>query len=310
MEPIERPTSQASPTQASTSPRSAARRWLTLLVRIAGVVLIGVILVLASLQTQLIFPGATTQGTPEAQVTPGPGCEILRLTTSAGEKVVALYGPALDRNGKPLEDAESRPTLLYFYGNAMCIRSAAEEFEAFRRLGVNVLIAEYLGYGMSEGSPSELGCRATAEAAYDYLRNVRRVDPRRIVAAGWSLGGAVAIDLAYRQPLGGLIVFCTFTRVADMVHRLFPFIPTTLFLNHKFDSLSKIAKISCPILIGHGKRDQIIPFEMSERLANAATSPVTRFAIDEADHNDFFLLGARKILGAMGPFLAEIPPRP
>ena len=70
-----------------------------------------------------------------------------------------------------------RPTLLYFYGNGMCLNDAIEDFERYRRLGLNVLIPEYVGYGMSGGSPSERGCQATAETAYEYLVSTRGVPP-------------------------------------------------------------------------------------------------------------------------------------
>ena len=59
----------------------------------------------------------------------------------------------------------------------MCLNFARDEFERFRRLGVNVLIPEYVGYGMSGGKPSERGCRGTADAAYEYLVRTRGIEP-------------------------------------------------------------------------------------------------------------------------------------
>ena len=51
----------------------------------------------------------------------------------------------------------------------MCLAASKPEFDRFRRLGLNVIVPDYIGYGMSEGHPSEKGCTATADAAYDYL---------------------------------------------------------------------------------------------------------------------------------------------
>ena len=71
----------------------------------------------------------------------------------------------------------------------------------FRRLGANVMIPDYVGYGLSGGSPSEAGCYATADTAYEHLKGRKDVDPGKIVAAGWSMGGGVAVDLAARRPV-------------------------------------------------------------------------------------------------------------
>ena len=158
-------------------------------------------------------------------VRPRADAELVTLSTANGDRVVALFGPALTREGEPHPEASRRPTLLYFYGNGMCLNDTLEQFDHFRRLGANVLIPDYVGYGMSGGQPGESGCLATADAAYDHLQSRRDVDPRAIVAVGWSLGGAVAIDLASRRPVAGLAAFSTFTSMVEMARRNFPFLP-------------------------------------------------------------------------------------
>jgi len=273
--------------------------------RILAIVYIGVAIVLYTFQTSVIFPGASTQGNPHAQVRPEPGTELLHLKSPRGEPIVALFGPALNRNGEPHPDPSQRPTLIFFYGNAMCLASAVFQFEQFRRLGLNVIIPDYLGYGMSGGRPSERGCEETALAAYDYLTSNRAIPSSSIFVGGWSLGGAVAIDLARKRPVAGLIVFCTFTSGVDLGRRLMPFVPVSLLLHHRFDNLSKIPHVVCPILIGHGRLDQIIPFSMAQQLAAAAKSPVTTLWIPQADHNDFFDIAGRRVDDAVSEFVAR-----
>jgi pimeloyl-ACP methyl ester carboxylesterase len=263
---------------------------------------------LYSLQTRLIFPGQETQGQPFAEVRPGPGTELVRLRTHRGDSIVALYGAALTPEGRPHPQAASRPTLIYFYGNAMCLSYARTEFDQLRRLGLNVLIPEYVGFGMSSGRASEEGCQATADAAYDELVTRRGVEPGRIVAGGWSLGGAVAVDLASRRRVGGLIIFCTFTSAVDMARRLLPIMPVSLLLRHRFETLRKIGRVDCPVLVGHGRLDRIVPFDMGRRLAAAAPGPVTTLWIDQADHNDFFEVAGRRIDRAITRFLDECLP--
>jgi pimeloyl-ACP methyl ester carboxylesterase len=267
----------------------------------------GIALILLYLfQTWLIFPGRYTKGIGASKVTPPPGTELVPLQTSGGDKVVALYGPALDPAGLPIRDSGSRSTLLYFYGNASCINSSLGQFEEFRRLGANVLIPEYAGYGMSSGKPSEAGCYATADAAYDYLLTRRDVDPKKIVAAGWSLGGGVAIDLASRRPVGGLATFCTFSSMTDMARRKYPYVPVSRLLRHRFESERKIKTITCPILLGHGETDARVPYFMRDRLAEAAGGPVTRFSVKDAGHNDFFEEGSEQIRLYLGRLLKAI----
>ena len=86
-----------------------------------------------------------------------------------------------------------------------------KSFEGLRRLGVNVLIPEYPGYGMSDGRASERGCYAAADVAYDYLARRPDIDRAQIIVAGHSLGGAVAVDLASRRHVAALITLSTFT---------------------------------------------------------------------------------------------------
>jgi fermentation-respiration switch protein FrsA (DUF1100 family) len=276
--------------------------------RILTLLYLGYAAMLFSLQTRMIFPGHETQGQSYAEVKPRPGTELVRLETRQGESIVALYGPALSADGRPDPQAARRPTLLFFYGNGMCLSYSRDEFERFRRLGLNVLIPEYVGYGMSGGSPSERGCQATADAACDYLVTTRGVKPEELVIGGWSLGGAVAVDLASRRPAAGLIMLSSFTGGVDMARRIAPFLPVSLLLRHRFDNLGKIGRVTCPILIGHGRRDSIVPFDMGKRLAAAAKAPVTTLWIDEADHNDFLDVAGRRLDQAITRFVDDLPP--
>jgi len=278
--------------------------------RIAALVYVGLCIVLAVFQTAIIFPGAATQGRADCVVRPFQGSELVELKTTDGEKVVALFGPAMTATGTAHPDAKNRPTLLYFYGNGMCMADCEGEFLKFRQRGFNVMIPDFLGYGMSGGKPSEAACYATADAAYEHLRTRKDIDPNRIIASGWSLGGAVAVDLASRKKVVALAIFSTFTRLADAAREHMPYVPASLLLRHRFDSLKKIPQVTCATLIGHGRRDPIIPFAMSERLAEAAGGPVLRLVVEDAGHNDFFVIGAPKIHGALKQLIDELPEPP
>ena len=98
--------------------------------------------------------------------------------------------------------------------------------------------------------------------------------------------------------------------MTDMGRRMMPMLPVRLLLRHRFPSESKIAKVTCPILIGHGRHDRLIPHEMSDRLAAAAKAPVRRFTIDHADHNEFYAVGDAQVAEELGKFLGDLAPNP
>ena len=94
--------------------------------------------------------------------------------------------------------------------------------DRIRRSGSNVLVPEYLGYGLSEGKACEAACYDTADAVWRHVIRRKDVDKTKIVVSGASLGGAVAIDLAARVPVAGLITLVTFTSIPDVArHTLY-----------------------------------------------------------------------------------------
>ena len=213
-------------TAPSNAPAKRSLKWYWRMLRVLLLAYLGILVFLYFAQRKLIFPGAGSQGHADAIVTQRPGYEVLSLKTADNVSVKALFGKALDANGEVDTRATSRPTILFCYGNAMCVHSALQMFNEFRHMDVNVIIPEYAGFGMSDGVASEAGCYASADAAYEHLLTRADIDKNKIIIAGWSLGGAVAIDLASRKPAAGLATFSSFTSMAGMGHNLYPFLPT------------------------------------------------------------------------------------
>ena len=262
-------------------------------------------------QTRLIFPGRRTQGQPAAAVRPTGGAELLTLHTACGQRVAALFGPALAPDGTPLPDAASRPTVLFFYGNGHYLANhhLRHLFDALRRIGVNVMVPEYVGYGLSTGDAGEAGCYATADAAWRHLLARPDVDPARIVAAGASLGGAVAIDLASRERrVAGLVTLITFSSMPDMARVVEPTVPIWRLIRHRFDSEAKMPRVTCPTLVIHSTGDALVPYAMADRLAAACGGPVSRLKIEGAGHSSVEMLegGGGAIYDAMTTFLSRL----
>src|SRR5687767_3105476 len=143
------------------------------------------------------------------QVPPGPpeGAEEVRVKLDGGE-AYALYLP-------PHEPRGAAPLLMFMHGNGELADYWPEEFMVPRTWGIGVLLVEYPGYGRAPGSPSEQSITESVLALYGWAANHPRVDAKRIVAYGRSLGGGAAARLAVKRPVAGLILESTFTSVAD-----------------------------------------------------------------------------------------------
>jgi fermentation-respiration switch protein FrsA (DUF1100 family) len=257
----------------------------------------GVTAVRGSLETMLVFPGAATQG--RAVLPPSDDYELVPLQTPDGTRIVAQFGGALAPDGKASPDAGRAPTVIFFYGNGACAAYMAAEFHRFRRMGANIIMPDYPGYGMSAGKPSEGGFYAAADAAYDYILQRPGIDRGRIVAVGWSMGGAVAIDLAARRKVAALETISAFTSLPAVAHAAVPWLPVKLILKSRFDNLAKIPSITCPIFIAHGTRDTIVPPGMAGQLAAATRARVAPYMVEGAGHNDVFETGGDALWAAM-----------
>jgi pimeloyl-ACP methyl ester carboxylesterase len=291
--------------------KSRLRWWLVRVLRVAAMVYLGLALIMYSIQDKYVFPGMATQGHRDALVPARPATyELVWLKTRSGERIASILGNAQTITGAPVDDARAYPTIIFFYGNGGCVAYSVDVFQHLRRLGANVMIADYPGYGMSSGKPSEAGCYETADAEYDYLQHRADIDPKKIVSAGQSLGGAVAVDLASRRPVAGLITISAFTSLADMARQLIHWVPLSWVLKYRFDNVDKIRDVKCPILIIHGMDDELVPYTSAARLNAAAGGHVTRVNVEDAGHNDIFDVGYVQIYHAIRQLIAPLQPAP
>jgi fermentation-respiration switch protein FrsA (DUF1100 family) len=197
--------------------------------------------------------------------------------------------------------------LLICHGNAGNLSEFDRpvHYAGLRRLGLNLLAFDYRGYGESEGVPTESGLYQDADAAYRYLRDQRRVPPDRIIVFGHSLGSAVAVDLASRVPIGGLIVEGALTSVLDRGQELYPYIPVRWIAGTRFASIEKISKVTIPKLFLHATGDEVIPLAHGRRLYQAALPP-KNFVELQGGHGDAFDVDSADYFGAIARFLATL----
>ncbi len=193
-----------------------------------------------------------------------------------------------------LPNPGSDRTLLFCHGNYGNISYNLERIRFHHSLGFSVLAVDYRGYGLSDGPyPSEQATYTDAEAAWQYLVNQRQISPDNITVVGHSIGGAIAIDLAIRQPsMARLIVKSSFTTMRDAIlakniYRLFPI---EQLLTEPFDSLSKVYQLQVPVLYIHGDQDADVPFDLSQALYDASPEPKWIWFAPGATHNNISTL--------------------
>ena len=247
----------------------------------------------------LYYPVREIDSTPDKL---GFKYEDVTLTTSDGIRINGWYLPAPER---PTTSHESPITVLFFHGNAGNISHRFEKLDMLHSLGADVFIIDYRGYGRSEGKPNEDGTYRDAQAAYAYLTKTRNREPKLLVVYGESLGSAVAADLASKVEVGGLVLEESFTSIADVGQKMFPFLPVRWLVRNKYDTLSKIPRIHAPLLILHSRDEEFFDMRHAQRLLAAGNEPKQLVEL-HGSHNDAFLVSAGTYRNGLKDFLARL----
>jgi fermentation-respiration switch protein FrsA (DUF1100 family) len=273
--------------------RKRIMNWLILL----AVAYVVICLIVVWREPNLVyFPSRDIHTTPDET---GLRFEDVWLDTVDGVRINGWYIPAAAPRPTPF-------TILFFHGNAGNMADRFEKTQMLRALGVDFFTIDYRGYGRSEGSPNEQGTYRDAQAAYDYLTQTQKRDPKTIILYGESLGSAIAVDLATKKTVAGVIIEEPFTSAADVGRKMFPYLPVQLLVRNKYDTLSKIAGLHVPILILHSREDEFFAMRHAERLLAAAPEP-KRLVELRGSHNDAFLVSGETYRTALKEFVSQLP---
>ena len=311
-----------------TTPAPKRPMWRATLRRYTMAALItylGFVLMLALLQRHLIYlPTREARLEPQAAGLSAGRVQTITLRTDddlelRGWHVLPEGRNAADARACDRELAAGGWVVLYFSGNAGHRGYRTLECETFTQLGCHVFIFDYRGYGENPGSPSEERLAADARAVWKYTTETRGVAPPRVLLAGESLGGGVAVRLAAEVSAadawpGGLILRSTFSSLVDTGAYHYPWVPVRWALIDRYPSTDRIPGVRCPILQFHGARDTIIPLALGRRLfaaapATSATGVAKRFVeLPNADHNDVLLVAEPELRHAIQEFLDGLGP--
>jgi fermentation-respiration switch protein FrsA (DUF1100 family) len=253
---------------------------------------VGICAWLFFIQARLVYyPTRAIEATPAAR---GLLFEPVAFPAPDGVRLAGWFVPA----------AKARGTLLFCHGNAGNISHRLESIAIFHRLGLDVFIFDYRGYGESEGAPGEEGTYRDAEGAWRYLTERRGVAPERLVYFGRSLGGSVAAWLAARHAPRALIVESSFSSVPDFGAEVYPWLPVRWLARLRYDTAAYLAESAAPVLIVHSPQDEIIPFRHAERLYAAAREPKSLLRL-RGDHNSGFLVSGEEYVNGLDAFLKQ-----
>jgi uncharacterized protein len=227
------------------------------------------------MQRQILFPRSMID-TASFPASPNRGFETIWLDLPFG-RVETRYLPA-----PAAAEGGPAPLVIFAHGNAELIDFWPEELLTFTALGMGLLLVEYPGYGRSEGTPSQRSITRTFAAAYDRLAERPEVDAGRIVLFGRSLGGGAVCALAGMRPSAALILMSSFTTTRAFAPQ---YLAPPFLIRDPFDNLAAVSAYQQPVLVLHGKTDEVIPFRHGLRLAESAHRG-TLIAYP-CGHNDF-----------------------
>jgi pimeloyl-ACP methyl ester carboxylesterase len=225
-------------------------------------------------QSHLIFP---THQVPSAGPWP---CGAGRLTakSAGGHELAGIHIPA--------ECPVAGGTLvLGFGGNAWNAQDVAEYLhELFP--DDDVIAFHYRGYAPSKGSATATALIEDAPLIYDLA--VKRLNPKRIIVVGFSIGTGIAAHLAAARKVDGLILVTPFDSLKAVAQSMFPWIPIGPFFEHEIESASVLEKLHVPVAIVAAERDEIVPGERTDALRRRVANLVFDRTIGRAGHNTIY----------------------
>ncbi len=193
---------------------------------------------------------------------------------------------------------------LYLHGNAGNLTHRVDHMEVIPRIGSDLLIIDYRGYGKSDGKPTEEGIYRDADAAYEYLVEAG-YKPEQVIVYGESLGTAVAVDLASRHRCAGLVLEAPFPSASAVAGGVLPLLGP-LAARGRLETAEKLPRVNAPLLVIHGTRDQVIDYELGKQVFEAAREPKQFWSVEGAHHSDIPEVAREQYPARLRQFLDQL----
>lgn len=202
---------------------------------------------------------------------------------------------------------EKLPWVLYFHGNGEIASDYDDIAPLYHEAGLNLVVADYRGYGTSQGDPTFSNMVKDAHRLFPVvLATLEEKNlSKDLYIMGRSLGSIPALELAYSYPdkLKGVIIESGFTSFAHLI-RNFELIPgaDAEMFNNK--CVEMVTKITIPALVIHGEYDQLVSVKQGMFLyRHLGSLPKNMLIIPGADHNDILFHGQSKYFKVVREFV-------
>ncbi len=247
------------------------------------------------MQRALLYPGAKDM--PDIALHAGQGIAEVTTQTADGLALTHWYLPPNDPEG---------PVVVVFHGNAGHLGDRVPKLRALIDAGFGLLFAGYRGYSGNPGSPTEDDLTADSHGVLDWLAG-QGVEPARTVLYGESLGTGVAVKMAVEREVAAVVLESPYTSIAELSQTHYWYLPARWLVLDKWDSLSRVGRLSAPLLVLHGTRDATVPLRFGQALFEAAAGPKDMVVIEGAGHVD--LLDHSSVVETVVEFIRAQSPK-
>ena len=219
--------------------------------------------------------------------------EEVFVPTSEGKKLKAWFHK---------KDLREKKTLLFFHGNAGDLKNRIYKLNLIKDFDINFLIVAYRGFSGNEGSPSEKGLYQDARDTLTWL-NSQGIKDKQIIIYGESLGTGVSVEVAQNKNFAGIILESPFTSMVEAGKHYYFYLPVSLLLKDRYETIKKLKNIKIPILVMHGENDKIVPFHMGKKIFSEANNPKYSYFPKDDDH---MMEYNKNLLEALNKFFLSI----
>lgn len=232
------------------------------------------------MQTQLLYHPTQTKSNIEKASRFLSKIQEVNYSLPDGKSVYAWYHVPEGKN----------KIVVFFHGNSYNLEKFISKMEPWIKAGYGLFAPEYQGFGGISGDLKQSQLETDAKTAIVYLKSIGYQN-WDIILYGHSMGTYLAVytaqQLGGQDPFNAVVLeapfFSLYETAASHVYYLFPL---SLIMRDMYPTFKLIKQINTRVFIGHGKKDNVIPYEQGLKLFDKASYPKIFYSVDQADHNN------------------------